>query len=176
MFLRDLGNSMALTHCKKTTVPLSPNNTYCYHDIKLQNGYFLDIQNHVLKFNSSTRPCQPNFPYAIIKTLSGAFVSAEPNLMSVHVDSNVSILGNLSHAPIDFMQDDQGLATAEEWRSLAESIQYSGLRSMLSENLMTSLCLDSVHCNSLVSGVKPTVNYNPKVLNMPTAEQIKTRL
>ena len=103
-------------------------------------------------------------------------MSAEPNLMSVHVDSNVTILGNLSHAPIDFMQDDQGLATAEEWRSLAESIQYSGLRSMLSENLMTSLCLDSVHCNSLVSGVKPTVNYNPKVLNMPTAEQIKTRL
>ena len=45
-------------------------------------------------------------------------MSAEPNLMSVHVNSNVTILGNLSHAPIDFMQDDQGLATAEEWRSL----------------------------------------------------------
>ena len=74
------------------------------------------------------------------------------------------------------MTDDQGLATSDEWKSLAESIQYSGLRSMLSENLMTSLCLDSAHCNRFVTSIEPTVNYNSKILNKPTAEQIKKRL
>ena len=74
------------------------------------------------------------------------------------------------------MTDDQGLATADEWKSLAESIQYSGLRSMLSENLMTSLCLDSANCNKFVTSIEPTVNYNSKILNIPTAEQIKKKL
>ena len=53
LFLRNLGDSMALSHCKKTTVTINRNNTYCYNDVKLTNGYFLDKNTHLLKFNSS---------------------------------------------------------------------------------------------------------------------------
>ena len=37
-FLRDLGDSIALTKCRQITVPLATNITLCYQDIKLGNN------------------------------------------------------------------------------------------------------------------------------------------
>ena len=44
------------------------------------NGYFLDKETHIVKFNSTSRPCVPQFPLAIIQTLKGEFVSVEPDI------------------------------------------------------------------------------------------------
>ena len=74
------------------------------------------------------------------------------------------------------MDNNDGLATELEWKDLAENIQYAGLRSMLQEDLTTSLCLDATRCSSLISGTRPSVSYNPSVLNLPTAKQIEDRL
>ena len=74
------------------------------------------------------------------------------------------------------MNNNEGLATELEWKALAENIQYAGLRSMLQEDLTTSLCLDATRCSSLITGTRPTVSYNPSVLNLPTPKQIEDRL
>ena len=74
---------------------------------------------------------------------------------------------------IELMSHNEGLATAQEWQALAESVQYSGLREMLSEDLFTALCLDSAHCDKLVTGVHLAVSYNPTIFNIPSAEEIK---
>ena len=47
---------------------------------------------------------------------------------------------------------------------------------MLAEDFFTSLCLDAEHCNSLVTDIGPTMNYNPTILNIPTAQEIKNKL
>ena len=106
----------------------------------------------------------------------------EPDLKTIQVLNNYTILGDLSFNlnsslnEIEFMGHNQGLVTASEWHALAESVQYSGLRTMLSEDLFNSLCLDSTHCSNLVTGIIPAVSYNPAILNLPTAEQIKNKL
>ena len=175
-FVKDLGDSLAVTTCKKTLVSLSQKNNQCFQDVSLTNGFFLDKQTHVIKFNSSSRPCFPRFPESIIKTLEGDFVAQEPTLHSVQVFRNFSILGNLSHNKIDYLENDQGLATEKEWASLAETIQYSGLKSMLAEDLQTSLCLNTDSCNNLISGPAPNVMYNPTVLHLPTKSEIEHQL
>lgn len=92
------------------------------------------------------------------------------------MQQNVSIFGHLSYNfdnSIEFLEHDQGLATSEEWHNLAEQIQYSGLRDVLSEDLFASLCLDSKHCNQLISGIRPSQSYNPAILNIPSPEEIQ---
>ena len=74
------------------------------------------------------------------------------------------------------MQPNDGLVTEVEWKALAENIQYAGLRTMLQEDLTTSLCLDATRCSNLISGTRPTVSYNPSVLNLPTPKEIEDRL
>ena len=179
-FVRDLGDSLALTQCKQHSVSLKSDSKFCYHDIPLQRGYFLDKETHVIKFNSTSRPCVPKFPLAIIQTLEGEFVSLEPDVHTVTVTKNKSLIGNFIHnnfnSSIDFVDNDEGLATELEWKALAENIQYAGLRSMLQEDLTTSLCLDATRCSSLITGTRPTVSYNPSVLNLPTPKQIEDRL
>ena len=66
--------------------------------------------------------------------------------MCSQVPSDLPIVGNLTFDHSDFNESDlfsheQGLATSEEWRELAESIQYGSMRQTLSEDLFTSLCL-----------------------------------
>ena len=181
IFVRDLGNALALTACKKSIMRLKTNSNLCYNDIILEGGAFLDKENLVVKFNSSTRPCYPKFPNTIVKTTEGEFFAQEPNFMTVHIEKNITLLGNLTYtfnndSQIDFLSHDEGLATEEEWKSLAESIQYSGVRSMLAEDFFTSLCLDAEHCNSLVTDIGPTMNYNPTSLNILTAQEIKDKI
>ena len=166
---------------KEYIAPLSRKNKFCYSDVRLEGGGFINKENHVFKFNSSQRPCNKDFPLSIIKTIGGNFVSQEPDLMSIEVMNNYTISGILSFSnstleDIDFMQDNEGLLTAAEWNSLTESIKYSGLRSMLTENLMTSLCLDQEHCKNLISGIHPAISYNPAVLNLPSEQEIKDRI
>ena len=178
LFIRDLGDTIALTECRKTIVSLKVDNKLCYNDIKLNEEGYLNKESHVILFNSSTRPCYKHFPHTVIKTLDGNYVAQEPSLFKVEVQQNVSILGNLSYNfnfdnSMEFMEHNQGLATSEEWHSLAEQIQYSGLRDVLSEDLFTSLCLDSQHCNQLISGIRPSQSYNPTVLNIPSPEEIQ---
>ena len=176
-FIRDLGDSLALTFCQKTTVTLKAQNSQCYKDVPLENGYFLDRETHVLRFNSSARPCYASFPQAVIRTLGGAYVTFEPNLQTITVSRNYSLFGNLQHNDsIDFLTPNQGLLTSSEWKSLSESIQYSGLREMLSEDLTTSLCLDIRHCTSLITGSLPSTNYDSSVLSLPSPQEVETRL
>ena len=85
----------------------------------LQLVALLDKESHIIKFNSSMRPCSPKFPRTVIKSLEGLFLSQEPNLMKVDVEQNYSILGDLNYrfkdTKIQFYDDDQGLATSMEW-------------------------------------------------------------
>ena len=75
----------------------------------------------------------------------------EPDIRTISVTTNYSLIGNFVHdnfnSSIDFVNNDEGLATELEWKALAENIQYTGLRSMLQEDLTTSLCLDATRCS-----------------------------
>ena len=114
---------------------------------------------------------------AIIQTLQGQFVSVEPDIRTISVTKNYSLLGNFVHnSSIDFLQPNDGLVTEIEWKALAENIQYAGLRTMLQEDLTTSLCLDATRCSNLIPETRPTVSYNPSVLNLPTPKEIEDRL
>ena len=47
---------------------------------------------------------------------------------------------------------------------------------MLSEDLFTLLCLDEKNCNSMISSVRPTVFYNPSVLNIHSIEEVEEKM
>ena len=114
---------------------------------------------------------------AIIQTLQGQFVSVKPDIRTISVTKNYSLLGNFVHnASMDLLQPNDGLVTEIEWKALAENIQYAGLRTMLQEDLTTSLCLDATRCSNLIPETRPTVSYNPSVLNLPTPKEIEDRL
>ena len=83
IFIRDMGDSLALNECKKVIMTLSADSEYCYTHIKLYPSGYLDKENDIIKFNSIQRPCEPNFPRTVIKTQEGLFLSQEPNLMKI---------------------------------------------------------------------------------------------
>ena len=90
LFVQDMGDSLALTEYKKLITTLISNNDFCYTDIKLHQDRFLDKESHVIKFNSSQRPCQPIFPERVIKSLEGLLLSQEARLMITQVEKKFS--------------------------------------------------------------------------------------
>ena len=79
-FIRDLGDSIALTKCKQLIVPLDTNSTICFQDIKLANNLgFIDRETHILKRNSSLRACKPQFSENLIKTTDNFLHSFQTN-------------------------------------------------------------------------------------------------
>ena len=51
-FIRDLGDSIALTKCKQLVVPLDTNSKICFQDIKMANNLgFIDCETHIFKKN-----------------------------------------------------------------------------------------------------------------------------
>ena len=59
-FIRDLGDSLALTKCRQLILPLDTNSSTCFTDFKLTNNLgFIDREKKILKRNSSMRICNP---------------------------------------------------------------------------------------------------------------------
>ena len=67
------------------------------------------------------------------------------------------------------------MATSSEWKSLSDSIEYKGLKSVLAESLYTSLCFSDQSCNNLNSNLRPT-HYGSSILKLPTANDIEHKL
>ena len=97
------------------------------------------------------------------------------------METNFTIVGNLTFNHFEFNESElfshnQGLATSEEWHDLAENIQYGVMRESLSEDLFTSLCLNSEHCERMTGSVRPDKTYDLSILSMPSVAQIEARI
>ena len=177
LFVKDLGDSLVLLECKRAVMTLKSNSEICYKDIQLDPHGFLDKENHLVKFNSSQRPCRSENPQLIIKTLDGEFLSQEPSLKNVVVNRNYSIAGNLNffaqeYNITDYLDHDAGLLTSSEWKDLNNMIQYANVKDMLSEDLFNSLCTDNQNCISL-SHNNPVQVYNSQILRIPNVQEIE---
>ena len=87
------------------------------------------------------------------------FIAFEPTGQLISVKHNFSILGNYFFNflnRIEYVNNQDGLATSSEWKSLSDSIEYKGLKTILAELLYTRLCFDNKSCNNFNSDFRPT--------------------
>ena len=91
---------------------------------------------------------------------------------------NASLLGDYNFnfsGKIEYIDNQDGLATNSEWKALSDSIQYKGLKTILAESLYTSLCFDNDSCNTLISDFRPK-HCDSSVLKLPTVDDIENEL
>ena len=66
-FVRDLGDSLAITQCKQHSVSLKSDSKLCYHDIPLEGGYFIGQETHIVKLIVQVAHVYLNFPWLLSK-------------------------------------------------------------------------------------------------------------
>ena len=84
----------------------------------MEDGRFLDPNNHLIVSASSRRECNPKLPENIIRDLNSEYYSQEPKISSVNVLSNITLYPdfsfNFNSTKIDLLENDQGLLDSTE--------------------------------------------------------------
>ena len=117
-FFKNHGDVISIIKCRTQKVVLKNNSTFCYKHFKLQDGRFLDPNNHLIVSSSSRRECNPKFLENIIRDLNTEYFSQEPQISSVNVLSNITLYPdfsfNFNSTKIDLLENDQGLLDSTE--------------------------------------------------------------
>ena len=137
----------------------------------LENGQFLNPDNHLILTSSSRRECSPKLPENIIKSLDVGYFSQEPKISSVNILTNMTLFSdfafNFNSSSISLLEEDEGLLSQQEWEDLDHMLQYNNLKQAQGESLSMSICLGNKQCQQNIIGTQPPFDFNIETLRLP---------